>query len=259
MNSTGDEFIERQEGIVHALVHRQHAECIAAVLLKGEGCEPLNAVGRGGMMQFPLPDGRKGVLRTHRRGGLLGRFLEQGFLLRNRPLIEFYTHSIVLQKGIPAPALLGVRWERRGLLYYGALATELLPGEDLHEWLSADKDNAAETKDILYKCGACIRLMHDNEVWHADLQVKNLFVSDSGIFLLDFDKAQMHERMSSRKCARNLLRLRRSFAKLGYPPSFWLNILDGYGKIPIPWDLNMAYRVKAWFSDMIHIRRNMQV
>jgi len=259
MNSAGDGFIERQKGTVHALVHRQHADCIAAALLEGKGCEPLNAVGRGGMMQFSLPDGRTGVLRTHRRGGLLGRFLKEGFLLRNRPLMEFYTHSMALQRGVPAPDLLGVRWERRGLLYYGALATERLPGIDLHEWLSANKDNAAETKDILHKCGSCIRLMHDNMIWHADLQVKNMFVSDSGIFLLDFDKAQMHERMSSRKCARNLLRLRRSFAKLGYPPSFWLNILDGYGKILIPWDLNMAYRVKAWFSDMIHIRRNMQV
>jgi tRNA A-37 threonylcarbamoyl transferase component Bud32 len=259
MNSIGDGFVEKQEGAVHACVRRQDADCIAAALLEGKGCEPLNASGRGGMMQFPLPGGRTGVLRVHRRGGLLGHILKEGFFLWNRPFMEFCIHSIVLQKGVPAPDLLGVRWERRGLLYYGALATELLPGDNLHGWLSANKDNAAETKETLHKCGACIRLMHDKETWHADLQVKNLFVSNSGIFLLDFDKAQLHEWMSSWKCARNLLRLRRSFEKLGYPPSFWLYILDGYGEITIPWELSTAYRVKAWFSDMIHIRRNTQV
>ena len=97
-------------------------------------------------------------------------------------------------------------------------------------------------------CGECIRQMHDRGVCHADLQLKNILVADAGIFLLDFDRAQVHDNISPLARARNLLRLRRSFEKLGYSPKLWLCLLDGYGDVTFPFWLNMAYRVKAWFS-----------
>ena len=189
----------------------------------------------------------------------MGRIVKKGFVLCNRPFMEFCIHLIVLDKGIPAPALLGVQWERRGLLFYGALATELLPGVDLHSWLCDNRNETDSIQQTLKACGACIRLMHDKGIWHADLQLKNLIVGDAGIFLLDFDKAQAYQRLSNWKRARNLLRLRRSFSKRGHPAVFWQHTMDGYADITIPWALNTAYRVKACFSDMIQGRRNTQV
>lgn len=210
-------------------------------------------------MQFAWQDERTGVLRICRRGGLLGHFLKEGFLLRNRAFMEFCIHREALARGVPAPALLGVRWERRGLLYYGALATELLPGCDLNACLQTNKENVAQTEAVLMDCGECIRQMHDRGVYHADLQLKNVFVAASGIFLLDFDCAQVRENISPVARARNLLRLRRSFDKLGYPPELWHCLLKGYGDVTIPFWLGVVYRVKAWFSDMMQGRRTKQV
>ena len=247
MNKASSNFIDMKQGNVHALLHKDKSDTIAAALFDGEKCSPLNAAGRGVMMQFPWQEGRTGVLRVCRRGGLLGHFLKEGFLLSNRPLMEFTVHRAVLMRGVPAPVLLGVRWERRGLFYYGALATELLPGCDLNAWLKTNLNNAIQTEAILMDCGECIRQMHDRGVYHADLQLKNIFVADAGIFLLDFDRAQAHDNISLIARARNLLRLRRSFEKLDYPSDLWKCLLDGYGDVTFPFWLNMAYRVKAWF------------
>ncbi|MCK5862977.1 MAG: hypothetical protein KAH38_10855, partial [Candidatus Hydrogenedentes bacterium] len=119
---------------------------------------------------------------------------------------------------------------------------------------------AQRSKEILMSCGARIRQMHDRGVYHADLQLKNIFVADTGIFLLDFDGARVVQgNVSPLSCARNLLRLQRSFEKLGYPPKLWQQLLDGYGNILLPLWLRAGYRVKAGFSDMMQGRRTMQV
>lgn len=259
MNRTVDGFKEVRQGKVRALVAEKYRDVLEAIVLEEAGCKPLDACGRGAMLQFSLDGGVKGVLRICRRGGLIGRILKQGFLLWNRPFMEFCIHQTALAKGIPAPELLGVRWKRCGLLFYGALATVLLPGLDLHAWLKENKEREPGIQEILDACGSCIRLMHDQGIYHADLQLKNLFVADTGVFLLDFDKARVYQPLSSWMRARNLLRLRRSFEKRGYPVVFWQHVLEGYGDIEIPRALHRAYRVKACFSDMIQGRRNMQV
>ena len=259
MKQVFDGFTVVRRGQVHALAATAYSAAVESALLDKAGCYPLNASGRGDMLQFSLADGVQGVLRICRRGGLLGRILKEGFLLSNRPFKEFCTHLIVLQRGVAAPALLGVQWERRGVLFYGALATALLPGADLHTWLRDDHRDTNTIQQILKSCGVCIRAMHDKGVWHADLQLKNLVIADTGIFLLDFDKAHVHDNLSNWKRARNLLRLRRSFEKLGYPSSFWHYTMAGYDYIHIPRTLRLAYRAKACFSDMIQGRRNMQV
>ncbi len=260
MNGPFTDFKKYQQGNAHALAYRENSNDIAAALFDGKGCHPLEATGRGSMMQCSLSDGTSVVLRICRRGGLLAHLLKEGFLLKNRPLMEFHIHHAVLERGIPAPPLLGVRWERRGLLYYGTLATAMLEGADLHTWLAANKKEEAATEQTLAACGAAIRLMHDRGVWHADLQLKNIFVTERGMFLLDFDKAQVYETLSDYKRAQNLLRLRRSFHKLGYPAAeYWHRLMSGYSDISIPKTLGAAYRVKAWFSDMIQGRRTTQV
>ena len=254
MSATEDDFIELRRGNMYARVRRDEADVVAAALFHEDGCQPVAAVGRGNMTRFPWKNGRYGMLRVCRRGGLLGHVLDAGFLLRNRPREEFRIHRQILARGVPAPALLGVRWQRRGLFYYGALATELMPGCDLDAWLRTDKHDEEQTQALLRDCGALIRLMHDKGIYHADLQVKNIFVSEDGLFLLDFDGARTGDSVRPVARARNLLRLRRSLEKRGHPAEHWRHLLDGYGgKAPPRW-LDAAYRVKALVSDMIQGR-----
>ncbi len=256
---TDTAFVEMHKGHMTAYVRQEGAETIADALCEHKECVPFDAVGRDTMLHFPWRDGRRGIMRSYRRGGLAGRFLKEGFFLCNRPLREFHTHQQVAARGIPAPLLLGVCWKRRGPFFYGALATELMAGSDLDTWLCSRQQDAAAVRPLLQRCGASIRHMHDKGVVHADLQVKNIFVGDEGPCLLDFDRAQTtgNVRPLARMC--NLLRLRRSFEKRGHPMQYWHWLLEGYGNVTFPAWLRGAYRVKAMVSDMIQGRRTMQV
>jgi 3-deoxy-D-manno-octulosonic acid kinase len=203
------------------------------------------AAGRGQVSRFPLSSG-EGVLRRYRRGGLIARLSKDRFW-GNRMLAEFRVHVALYQQGFPVPEPLGVVWERRGLLYRGAIATRSLEARTLLDYL-----NSSETKaSLLVLCGQRIREMHDLGVWHADLQVKNIMTDGSKIWILDFDNARMGKPLSDRARSRNLLRLRRSLEKHGRSLDNFNSILEGYGKLGLPRWLSGLYRIRGLVSDTL--------
>ena len=235
--------IERNNRV--ALVRTRDAEQIAGALIEGEGCTPADSIGRGALMRFPYSGG-VGLVRRYRRGGLMCRFIEDAYVLANRPLREFMLHKHVEEHGLPAPPLLGVCWSRKGVLFRGAIATGEVPDAvDLDAYLRVHPDDV----DMLKACGALIRQMHEMRIWHADLQVKNILVAPDGPRLIDFDNARLLSRISPNQCARNLFRLRRSFEKRGFGRECFSAVLEGYGSAPLPSWLGCAYQAKAWVSD----------
>jgi 3-deoxy-D-manno-octulosonic acid kinase len=162
-------------------------------------------------------------------------------------LAEFRVHVALYQQGFPVPEPLGVVWERRALLYRGAIATRSLEARTLLDYL-----NSSETKaSLLVLCGQRIREMHDLGVWHADLQVKNIMTDGSKIWILDFDNARMGKPLSDRARSRNLLRLRRSLEKHGRSLDNFHSILEGYGKLGLPRWLSGLYRIRGLVSDTL--------
>jgi 3-deoxy-D-manno-octulosonic acid kinase len=162
-------------------------------------------------------------------------------------LAEFRVHVALYQQGFPVPEPLGVVWERRALLYRGAIATRSLEARTLLDYL-----NSSETKaSLLVLCGQRIREMHDLGVWHADLQVKNIMTDGSKIWILDFDNARMGKPLSDRARSRNLLRLRRSLEKHGRSLDNFNSILEGYGKLGLPRWLSGLYRIRGLVSDTL--------
>jgi 3-deoxy-D-manno-octulosonic acid kinase len=240
----------QEEGRV-AIVSEKAPHEIGRALLKGEGCEPLGAVGRGGVWTFSYPGGT-GVVRKYRRGGALGD-LGVHVYLGNRPLQEFNVHREAESRGVAVPPLLGVMWEQQGVAFRGALATERLMGEDLLSYLRyRDSKDASQ---VLRRCGGVIRQMHETGLWHADLQVKNLFVSGDMVYVLDLDKAAFRVTLRKRDRMRNLLRLRRSFEKRGLPVESFQRILEGYGDEKIPVWLDAVYRARGIWSDRVTRRK----
>lgn len=232
-----------------AIVSDRAADQIAAALMDGEGCTPMKASGRGGVWSFDIPGGA-GVVRQYRRGGAVGQ-LGIHVYLGNRPLAEFTIHREAESRGVPVPPLLGVMWQQQGIAFRGALATERLTGEDLLNHLRyRDTPRAG----MLESCGGTIRQMHDSGLWHADLQVKNLFVCRKRVYLLDLDKAEFRTGLSRIDRQRNLLRLRRSFEKRGLPMEYFHRILNGYGDETAPRWLDLLYRARGVWSDR-RIRR----
>lgn len=208
---------------------------------------PLNARGRGTVCVFTMADG-EGVLRRCRRGGLVGKIVTEGYVLKNRPAAEFRVHEYLYNAGVSVPEPLGVMWERHGAVFRGAIATRRLEAVGLRERLV---ESNGEERTLLESIGRLIRSMHDAGVYHADLHVENILVDGETAYLIDFDNARRHDSLGSVQRARNLLRLRRSFQKLGLPMPGYEAILVGYGPLTFPAWLDAAYRLKAKASDLL--------
>ncbi len=236
-----------QRGSAFALVRTAHADVVAGALLAHKGCEPAGA-GRGPLFRFPLDDAW-GMMRPFRRGGIMRHFLQDGFLFTNRPRRELLVHAYCHRLGLPVPEPLGASWERRGIVFRGAFATRELHGQDLLAVLKATPNGQ---EGVLEAAGDAVRAFHEAGVFHADLQLRNLFVGDGGkVFLLDLDKAvRTDHALPEGSRIRNLLRLRRSFEKNGLEPSHFERLMRGYGQIGWGW-WDTAYRIKGRGSDLL--------
>ena len=250
-----DGFRYVQEGHAIAMVRAEGGEKIAGALLRNAGCEILSAVGRGAMFRFVWTKERNGMLRTYKRGGMMRFLLRDRYLLVNRPLNEFRVHLRVLERGLPVPDVLGVCWRRCGLCYSGALATVELPGVDLDTWLKDNQADSIAAVSLLRACGELIHRMHEAGVLHADLQLKNLFVSGNDVFLLDFDRARIKTRIGNWRRVCNLLRLRRSFDKRGHGREAFRMLAEGYGMTEFNPLLDGIFKLKGFLSTMFFERR----
>ncbi len=207
----------------------------------------INAAGRGAITVFPMEDG-EGVLRRCRRGGLIGKIVNEGYILANRPLAEFRVHDYLFDSGISVPEPLGVVWEQRGFVFRGAFATRRLDAESLRDRIQGESRGDLR---LLESIGQLIRSMHDAGVYHADLHVENILLDDSTAYLIDFDNARRYDSLGGVPRARNLLRLRRSFQKRNLPIAAYAAILSGYGDVVVPAWLDAAYRIKGKASDLL--------
>ena len=213
-----------------AIVSTPNAQTISAALFHGTGCAPLSSEGRGQVYRFPCGDDW-GVLRRCQRGGLPGFFLQDQYLLRNRPLEEFQVHVALHEKGVPCPEPLGVLWEKRGPLYRGALATRLIEGASLQALLSGDVTNSP-LDSALHAAGEAVRTLHEVGGLHADLHPANILVARGQAYLIDFDRARILAALTPGQRASNLLRLRRAFVKHGFALPHFDAFMQGYGIPP---------------------------
>jgi len=234
-----------------ALVCDAYAEAVAAALIDGEGGAPAGVEGRGTVFRFVYPGGY-GIIRRYLRGGFMRHFLKDAYLISNRPLREFRLHQYAIEQGLAVPALLGVCWRRRGGFVRGAIATQALDAVSLDVYL---RRGAEDTEAQLRACGTLIRRMHDRDIWHADLHVRNILVGHGGPYLIDFDKAVRRSGLTRLQRARNLLRLRRSLEKNGLSLAFFQPLCEGYGVEALPEWLSRIYRSKGYLSDRISGRR----
>jgi tRNA A-37 threonylcarbamoyl transferase component Bud32 len=248
-------FIQIKQGGTVALVRKEGYEQIADALIHGKGCVPMDAAGRGTMLKFPLTEEHAGIVRKYKRGGMVRLVLRDSFFFRNRPLSEFLTHCVLVERNLPVPLLLGVCWKQQGCFISGALATKEIAGSDLDTWLRYCNHTIEEKTAMLHLCGQTIRLFHDTNVYHRDLQLKNIFVHNNTPVLLDFDGATIDRPVRRFWRGYSLLRLKRSFDKLGHERELFERLIHGYGEFCTPKWLDVFYTIKGFLSDMIFSRR----
>ncbi|WP_028864322.1 3-deoxy-D-manno-octulosonic acid kinase [Psychromonas aquimarina] len=193
-----------------------------------------SSVGRGTTWFFQHQQ-KKYVLRHYYRGGLIGRINPDNFLycgLKNtRAYKEFSLLEKMSQLGLPIPLPYAGRITKKALFYQADLIIELIEGaEDLVAVLSRQVISELQWLEI----GRVIRLFHDNNIYHSDMNSHNIMLDNSDkVWLIDFDKCE--QRKNGGWKHQTLERLLRSFRKekninntLNWQETDWMTLMQGY-------------------------------
>ena len=175
---------------------------------------------RGSGYLLKLDDGFELFARRGRRGGVM-RFLlsDRYFGASPRPVRELALAAEARKRGIPTAEPLGAMVEWMGPAFYrGVFLTRAMAGMTLWEFVRTDDDMLVRLH-VLEQARRAIDTMHQKGLFHADLNLHNLFVTKAGdsfaTVLLDLDKARLfHTALSAQHRRSNLSRLLRSARKL---------------------------------------------
>ena len=192
------------------------------------------AVGRGTTFFF-RENGHDFVLRHYRRGGLIGKFIKDQYfytgLEKTRAYLEIHLLNTMYAKHLPVPQAVAARIVRKGLFYQADIILQKIPqARDVFTILLEQQISST----IWHKIGVVIRQLHEQQIYHHDLNIHNIMLDEHDkIWLIDFDKCE--QRAGETWKVDNLKRLQRSLYKeLAKYPNFkwqaqdWLLCLEGY-------------------------------
>lgn len=202
-----------------------------------QGAIRRTATGRGNTLMLDTPFGAV-AMRRYLRGGWVthisrDRYLFTGYA-RSRPLREARMLADMVTSGLPVPRPVAAQCLRHGFTYSGVLMTsQILSSRTLADLAAEGETDAAVWNAI----GRCVRRFHEAGVVHADLNARNILVSQEtggvAIHLIDFDRAYF--RSGALRLFRNSLgRLRRSLVKFWPQTSpqtletCWAELMSGY-------------------------------
>ncbi len=168
--------------------------------------------GRGQTVMFTLDD-MDLVLRPYLRGGLFGRAVKTTFFgcehMARRAFLELKLLCTLQEAGFPCPKPLAALEVRTLTGYRNFLLTWQIKGsENLAEIIARRKLEETELVRIREALGAMFSL----GVMHTDLNLRNILLTGSQCFVIDFDKCFITD-LSRKQRAAMIARLRRSFAK----------------------------------------------
>lgn len=214
--------------------------------------------------------GQKGpvFIKIYKRGGLLGRLVQDLYFGKSRFHNEFNVLKTLRRLGFGVPEPLGVATRRVfGPLYKGALLTRYANG---FVPLPQAYASIQEGPILRALANALVRL-HDAGIEHKDLNLNNFLVrTESGksvvsLIIVDFDKAKTRKRpISSLKRAYGLIRMERSANKIlgkEFSLSFFVKLSQAYlNELPqkrrLLWSiraLRPALKVRYALADLFHV------
>jgi len=198
------------------------------------GSQALGA-GRGHVHRVQDPRGQY-LLRHYYRGGLMARVSRDLFLTRplasTRAMAEFSLLARLRARQLPVPQACAARRVRHGLFYRADILVALIPeATDVARLLHEVRTVTPEEWQAL---GAAVRALHDEQVFHSDLNCHNLMLDANGkAWIVDFDKCGF--RAGEDWKSGNLARLLRSLRKelrldtaLYWSDADWQPFMDGY-------------------------------
>lgn len=210
------------------------AEVLTATWWQQHGEITGSASGRGTTL-FVRHDLQDMILRPYLRGGLPGKVFSNQFVFlgfeRTRAWQEFFLlqDMLAMQLPVPEPVMAGI--QKSGLIYRNTILIKRVPdASDLHYILMQQ----TITEQTWFEIGKTIRSFHDNQVYHHDLNIRNILL-DSGAqpWLIDFDKCAIKpgEQWKSENLARlkrSLLKEKRKNQALCWQETLWTALIAGY-------------------------------
>ena len=192
-------------------------------------------IGRARVVYFEY-ENLKLVLKHYYRGGLVASVVKDkyiGFDIENTRAFKEFRLLIEMQAmGLPVPDAVAACVEKGPFYFRADLITREIEGVKT----LADILSAGEIETMLWKnIGVCIKRFHKKNVYHADLNARNILVSESAdVYLIDFDNSHFRSDAKSWKMA-NLARLKRSLLKFkkntagfNFDADCWSVLMTGY-------------------------------
>jgi hypothetical protein len=205
------------------VIHRDIASRAAKIMQKlGELTSTVEtgAGNRQSAFRIRLDDGLELFARHGRRGGMIGSILGDVYVgMAPRPLNELAVTVEAMRRGIPVAEAMGAMIEWIGpALYRGFFLTRAVRGMTLWEFVKTDDDPIVRSH-VLGQARAAIDAMHQKGLFHADLNLHNLMVTQAQesftVIIIDLDKSQLFDAPLSASMRRaNAARLLRSARKL---------------------------------------------
>lgn len=200
----------------------------------GNRAQPVASGGRGGSWFVSSEEG-DWVLRHYRRGGFAVKLSSEHYMFtgrqRVRCIAEFQLLIELGQRGLPVPVPVAAYWRRAGLVYRAAIIVQRIPGATT---LATSPNRFAP--HLWWQIGAIIRRFHRAGLDHVDLNIHNILLVGSEVYLIDFDRCRLRDaEAGSAWQSANLQRLQRSVHKhlpdieAGQRQQLWQQLLLGYG------------------------------
>jgi 3-deoxy-D-manno-octulosonic acid kinase len=163
---------------------------------------------------------------------------------RTRAFREFRLLKTLLAAGLPVPAAVAARAQCVVSLPLLSLYRCDLVTEQLSDVVTLSDALAEQALDptVWHAVGRCLRAFHDCDVYHADLNARNILLRNNNcgepeVYLIDFDNSYIRSSSPTWKNA-NLARLLRSLNKFRrntdpfyFGKDEWGLLLEGYNGV----------------------------
>jgi 3-deoxy-D-manno-octulosonic acid kinase len=168
--------------------------------------------GRATVYAINLPDNcGNAVVRRSMRGGWLAGLNTDLFLPPTRGLRELIASLRLRSAGVATPEVVAfLVYPVGSVLRRGDVLTREIVGEDLGAMLSASSEKRSVA---LESAAALVASLSRAGVHHADLNLRNILISDDGAYILDIDRVRFHSPGDPIVLRANTERLQRSLRK----------------------------------------------
>lgn len=195
-------------------------------------------IGRARVIYFEL-ENKTLVLKHYLRGGIPASITKDRYLWSGLEKTRAFKEWRLLKKmqmlNLPVPSAVAAHVKKGFFTYQADLITEEIKGaKTLADILS----NTALDETGWSEIGACIKKFHHHDIYHADLNARNILITDADeIYLIDFDNCYVRVSSETWKTA-NLARLKRSLLKFkrnqesfNFDEVSWTALLQGYSEL----------------------------